>query len=240
MTTYVLVHGAWHTGELLEDVAEAIRAHGHDVHCPTLAGNRIGDAKDVGLDDAIGSIVDYYSEHGLTDTVLMGHSYGGMVITGAYDRLPEGAVRRLVYWSAFVPHDGECLEDMVPPPYRDLFAQLEQADGSVLVPFAIWRDGFINDGDAEMAQAAYDKLNPHPHRTFTDPIALSSNPAEWQVGKSYIHCQEDVALPASLPWHPRLSDKLGLYRYIWMPGSHEVCFTDPKALGEKIVMAGRD
>ena len=240
MTTYVLVHGAWHTGELMEDTAQAIRAQGHDIHCPTLAGNRIGDAKDVGLDDAITSITEYYAEHGLTDTVLVGHSYGGMVISGAFDRLPQGAVRRLVYWSAFVPNDGESLVDMVPPHFRDLFAQLEQEDGSIQLPFPIWREAFINDADAELAQAAYDRLNPHPYRTFTDRIRLSSNPAEWEVGKSYIHCQEDVALPASLPWHPRLSEKLGLYRYVWMPGSHEVNFTAPEALGAKIVLAGRD
>ena len=121
MTTYVLVHGAWHTGELLEETAAAIRAGGNEVHCPTLAGNRPGDPKNTGLEEAVQSLVAFYEEHGLSDTVLMGHSYGGMVISGAYDRLPQGAVKRLVYWSAFVPNDGECLEDLVPPPHVGLF-----------------------------------------------------------------------------------------------------------------------
>lgn len=240
MAIYVLVHGAWHTGDLLEEVAAPIRDAGHEVHCPTMKGNAEGDAKDGGLDDAIGSLVDYITGHGLSDIVLMGHSWGGMVITGAYDRLAPGTVRRLVYWSAFVPNSGESLEDMIPENYKALFAQLAQPDGGLSLPFPVWREGFINDADAALAQAAYDRLNPHPYKCFTDPVSLSSDPATWEVGKSYIHCQEDVALPASLPWHPRLSEKLGLYRYVWMPGSHEVCFTAPHTLAEKIMIAGRD
>ena len=74
MTTYVLVHGAWHTGTEFEPVAEAIRAEGHIVHCPTIAGNRPGESKDVGLDAAIASIVDYLSDNDLSDVVLLGGS----------------------------------------------------------------------------------------------------------------------------------------------------------------------
>jgi pimeloyl-ACP methyl ester carboxylesterase len=126
MATYVLVHGAWHTGELFEDVAAPIRAAGHEVHCPTLAGNRPGDARTLGLDAAIASLVTYLEDNDLTDIVLLGHSYGGMVITGAADRAP-GRIRRLVYWNAFVPNDGECLNDMVPPHYVGLFDAVSAA-----------------------------------------------------------------------------------------------------------------
>ena len=59
-------------------------------------------------------------------------------------------------------------------------------------------------------------------------------------GKSYLHCLDDLALPGSMPWHPRLSEKLGLFRYVSMPGGHEVCFTNPELLGDKIIAAGRD
>jgi pimeloyl-ACP methyl ester carboxylesterase len=240
MATYVLIHGAWHTGELLEDTAAPIRAAGHEVHTPTLAGNRPGDAKDTGLEEAIVSVTDYLDEHRLTDIVLMGHSYGGMVITGVADRMPD-RIRRLVYWNAFVPHDGESLNDMVPPHYVELFDQIsaQLGDGSVVLPFPIWREAFINDADGELAQAAYDKLNPHPYKTFTDKASLKVFP-EIEVGKSYLNCQQDTALPHSYPWHPRVSDKLGLYRLVEMPGSHESCFTNPKLLGEKIMEAGRD
>jgi len=241
MSTYVLVHGAWHTGRELEPTAEAIRAQGHIVHCPTIAGNRPGDSKQVGLEAAIASIVDYLAANDLKDVVLLGHSYGGMVITGTADRAP-GRIRRLVYWNAFVPDDGESLNDLVPPHYVALFDAMSAAstDNTVTLPFAIWREAFINDADLAMAQAAFDVLNPHPYATFTDKIRLSQNPAEMQLPKSYLCCTEDCALPHSLGWHPRLSEKLGLFRFVAIPGSHELCFTDPGALAAGIVRAGRD
>jgi len=241
MSTYVLVHGAWHTGDLMADIAAPIRTAGHDVHTPTIAGNRPGDAKTTSLEEAIQSIVDYCDENRLEDFVMMGHSYGGMVITGAADKL-KNRIRRLVYWNAFVPNDGEALNDMVPPHYVELFDAISKqtGDGSVMLPYPIWRDAFINDADEATAKAAYDALNPHPYATFTDPIALSTNPAAMEMGKSYLNCTEDTALPHSLPWHPRLSDKLGLYRLVQTPGSHELCFSNPALLGEKIMEAGRD
>lgn len=240
MATYVLVHGAWHSGDLLDATAAPIRAAGHEVHTPTLAGNRPDDAKTSGLNDAIDSLLQYFDQYKIDDAILMGHSYGGMVITGAADRLAPGRIRRLVYWSAFVPESGESLNDLVPPHYKMLFDQIAQEDGSVMLPYSIWREAFINDADADLAQATYAKLNAHPNATFNDRITLNTNPSAMQIGKSYLHCTSDVALPASLPWHPRLSEKLGLFRYVRMPGSHEVCFTNPQLLGEKIMEAGRD
>jgi len=160
MTTYVLVHGAWHTGAELEPTAAPIRAAGHEVHTPTIAGNRPGDAKTVGLAEAIKSIVDYLTQKNLKDVILLGHSYGGMVITGVADQVPE-RIRRLVYWNAFVPNNGESLNDMVPPPFVALFDAIaaQRGDSSVVLPFPIWRDAFINDADLATAQKAYDILN---------------------------------------------------------------------------------
>ena len=239
MVTYVIVHGGWHTGELFEETAAVIRQAGFDVLLPTLAGNAPGDPKDVGLEEAIRSVIDCVEAAGLNEFILVGHSYGGMVITGVADRLPE-PIRRLVYWNAFVPNDGESLNDMVPAHYVEMFDGLVAADGSITMPFPIWREAFINDGSAELAAAAYAKLNPHPYRTFTDKISLKTNPAEMPIPKSYINCTEDIALPQSLGWHPRLSEKLGLFRLVQAPGSHELCFTNPALLAQKIMEAGRD
>ncbi|MEZ5714647.1 MAG: alpha/beta fold hydrolase [Paracoccaceae bacterium] len=241
MSTFVLVHGAWHTGELFEPVADLIRAAGHEVHCPTVAGNAPGDSRRTGLDAAIGSIVAYLEQNDLTDVILLGHSYGGMVITGVADRVPA-RLRRLIYWNAFVPNTGESLNDMVPPHYVALFDSVAAASGDngVMLPPPIWREAFFNDGSADQAQAAFDKLSPHPYATFTDKIALSKNPAEMEIAKSFINCTEDTALPQSLGWHPRLSEKLGLFRLVQMSGGHEVCFTDPAGLAASILAAGRD
>ncbi len=239
MSTYVIVHGGWHTGEEFVATAAPLRAAGHVVHLPTLAGNRPGDPKSVGLEDAICSLLDYIDEHALDDFVLVGHSYGGMLITAAGDRRAE-RIRRLVYWNAFVPNHGEALNDMVPPHYVELFDSLVGDDGGVLLPYPIWREAFINDADAELAARAYRQLNPHPTKTFSDPISLSRNPAEFEIPKSYINGTEDTALPHSLGWHPRLSEKLGLFRLVQIPGSHELCFSDPARLAGAIELAGRD
>lgn len=239
--TYVLVHGAWHTGELMEPVAEHIRKQGHTVHCPTLAGNRPGDDRGrVGLTEAAQSLVDFLVQRDLKEVRLMGHSYGGMVISKAVDLVPE-RILRLVYWNAFVPLNGQCLNDLVPPYYVAMFDGIAaQNGGAVMLPYPIWREAFINDADAALAERSYALLNPHPNRTFTEPITLRAELATLAVGKSYINCQQDTALPHSLPWHPRLSERLGLFRLVECEGSHELCFTNPARLAAKIIEAGRD
>ena len=239
MSIYVLIHGAWHTGDELEEVAEPIRAAGHEVHTPTLAGNRPGDPKTTTLKEAIQSAIDFISENELSDIILLGHSYGGMVISGVADQMPD-RIRRLIYWNAFVPANGESIDDLSPPHYVALFDDITADDGSVMLPFPIWREAFINDADLATAEATYARLNPHPIRTIKDKIELSHNLAELQIGKSYLNAQQDIAMPHSLPWHPRMSENLGLFRLVEMQGSHEVCFSNPKLLAEKIMEAGRD
>jgi pimeloyl-ACP methyl ester carboxylesterase len=241
MATYVLVHGAWHTGREYEPVAATIKAAGHNVFTPTVKGNRPGDPRTVGLADAIQSIIAFLAENDLNDVVLVGHSYGGMIITGAADTA-LARIRRLVYWNAFVPNNGESVSDMLPPEYVALFNAIaaERGDGSVVLPFPIWRKAFINDADLDTARRTYDTLNPHPLKTLTDKIVLSTNPGDMEVAKSYINCTEDTSLPHHYPWHPRLSEKLGLFRLIQVPGSHELCFSNPVRLAQAIMDAGRE
>jgi len=225
----------------MEPVAQHLRAMGHTVHCPTLAGNRPGDDRSrTGLSEAARSLVEYVEQEKLNDVRLVGHSYGGMVISQAASALLP-RLKRLVYWNAFVPLNGQCLNDLVPPHYVALFEGMAAANGNaVMLPYPIWRDAFINDADAALAERSYALLNPHPYRTFTEPASLPAELAALEVGKSYINCRQDTALPHSLPWHPRLSERLGLFRYVECDGSHELCFTDPQLLARKIVEAGRD
>jgi pimeloyl-ACP methyl ester carboxylesterase len=241
MSTYVLIHGAWHTGRELESVAASIEAAGHRTFTPTIKGNRPGDSRATGLGEAIDSIVDYLEARDLRDVVLVGHSYGGMIITGVADRVPA-RTRRLVYWNAFVPNQGESLMDLLPPEYGELFETIaaQRGDGAVVLPFPIWRETFINDADLDTAQRAYHVLNPHPLQTLRDAISLSCNPAQMPVGKSYVNATEDISLPSAYPWHPRLSQKLGLFRLIQTEGSHELCFSNPDRLARALMDAGRD
>jgi pimeloyl-ACP methyl ester carboxylesterase len=238
---YVLVHGAWHTGAEMDAVAGYLRSKGHSVHCPTVAGNNADDDRaKIGLEDAIASIASYIEGNDLRDIRLIGHSYGGMLISGVADRLTD-RIRRLVYVNAFVPLDGQCLNDMVPPHYVGLFDAVAAANkGAVMLPFEIWRDGFINDADFDLAKSSYAKLNLHPYKTFTDKIALKRPLAELPVGKSYVNCRQDISLPHSLPWHPRLSERLGLFRLVECDGSHEMFFSNPARLAQAIDEAARD
>lgn len=239
----VLVHGAWHTGPLLRKTVDILKKNGWAVYAPTIKGNKPGDNREtINLTDAIQSVVDHIVGLDLKDVVLVGHSYGGMVITGVVDRIMS-RIKRLVYWNAFVPLNGQALIDMTPPSYNQLFQQLaDQNNNAVLIPFPIWREVFINYGDTKMADETWNSLNPHPYLTFTENLVFQnfSELSALNIGKSYINGLADVALPASQGWHPRLSERLGLYRYIDHPYDHEVCFTYPDVLARCIDQAARD
>jgi pimeloyl-ACP methyl ester carboxylesterase len=239
--TFVLVHAAWHTGKHFEPIANILRDAGHTVYCPNIRGNRPEDDRSkVSLEDAIASVVEFIEERDLTDIRLVGHSYGGMVISGVADRL-EKRLRRIVYLNAFVPLPGQSLNDMVPQHLVAVFDAIAEANnGAVMLPFEVWRENFINDADIDLARSTYDDLNPQPNRTFVDKISLQRPLSDLSIGKSYINCQQDISLPHSYPWHPRLSERLGLFRLVEMPGSHETIFSNPTGLAQAIWEAARD
>jgi len=238
----VSVHGAWAGGWQFKKVATLLEARGYLVYRPSLSG--LGEhfntsSPDIGLATHIDDIVNFILFENLHDVILLGHSYGGMIITAVADRL-AARVRRLVYWNAFVPHDGQAVIDLVPNHYAAMFKNLIADDGSVTLPFPIWREAFINDAPLALAEHAYRQLNPHPYASLAEPVRLSRTPAALPMAKSFLNCSEDTALPHSLGWHPRLSEKLGLFRLVQCAGSHELCFTNPTLLGQKIMEAGRD
>ncbi len=241
--TIVLVHGAWHTGPLLEKTANYLRCDGWAVYTPTIRGNKPGDNRaNINLTQAVQSIVDYIVELDLKNVILVGHSYGGMVITGVVDKILD-RIKRLVYWNAFVPFNGQSLTDMTPESYNILFEILaKENDNAVFLPFPIWREAFINYGDLELATKSYNELNPHPYLTFTEKLVFKNfdQLATLNIGKSYINGIADIALPQTLGWNPRLSERLGLFRYIDHKYDHEVCFSEPKVLAQCIIEAGRD
>ena len=131
-TTYVLVHGAWHGSWCWKRIRNKLRDAGHQVFTPTLTGlgerSHLASAT-VDLSTHIADVVNVLRWEELSDVVLCGHSYGGFVITGAADRLPE-RVRSLVYLDAFVPEDGECVLDNLPPELAQQIRTLAQTDGS--------------------------------------------------------------------------------------------------------------
>ena len=111
MATFVLVHGAWHGGWCYRDTAKLLRDAGHTVFTPTHTG--VGErshqsAENITLETHIRDVCGCIESEELNDVILCGHSYGGMVITGVADRMPE-RIRSLVYLDAFVPENGESL-----------------------------------------------------------------------------------------------------------------------------------
>src|SRR5215203_1442441 len=108
MATFVLVPGAWHGGWWFDPLARRLRRHGHEAYPLTLTG--VGDRNYLLTDsvnlDNIQDLANVLEAERIEDAVLVGHSYGGMVITGVADRVPE-RVDALVYVDAFVPRDGD-------------------------------------------------------------------------------------------------------------------------------------
>jgi len=116
LTTFVLADGAWHGGWCWRRVASLLRAAGHGVYTPTLTG--LGErahlvGRHVDLDTHIADVRGVLQCEELSNVVLCGHSYGGMVISGVAESAPN-ALRSLVYLDAFVPADGQCLLDFIP------------------------------------------------------------------------------------------------------------------------------
>lgn len=241
MSTFVLVHGAWHYGEMWGPVRAHLEKAGHTVHTPTAGGLGENESGDVGLDECWRPIADYIVAHEVHDFVLIGHSWGGYLISRIAAELPE-RVRRVVFFDAFVPAHGRALVDEIPPMLVEALksSAAERGDNTVVLPFPVWRDMFINDGDLELAKDTYQRLRPQPWRAFTDPADTSS----WNritAPFSYLNSYEDNDITQG-EWgrHPRLSNRLGLFRLVGMPGSHEVLLTDPELTAQKFVEAGRD
>jgi pimeloyl-ACP methyl ester carboxylesterase len=116
MANFVLVHGAWHGGWCYRDTASALRKAGHRVQTPTHTG--LGQrthlaAESVTLETHIRDIVGCIEAEELDDVILVGHSYGGMVITGVADRMPA-RIKALVYLDAFVPQHEDSLMSLLP------------------------------------------------------------------------------------------------------------------------------
>lgn len=242
MLNFVLIHGSWHTGEHWGPVINHVQSKGHAAVAPTVLGHGKGVEKRVNHLQQVKDLVQQIERQNIRDFIAVGHSYGGTVIARLAEEIPD-RIRRLVFWNAFLPERGHSLNDEVPPHYRALFEQLATAssDRSVMLPYPIWREAFINDADEPLAKSSYESLSPEPYQPFVDKLDLARF-YETKIPKSYLNCTEDTALPqgADWAWHPRMSQRLGLFRLVQMPGSHEVIFTNPVGLADKLIEAGRD
>jgi len=203
MATFVLVQPAWFGGWVWRKVSDRLRAQGHEVHCPTLTG--LGErlhlaGPEVGLRAHIDDVVALIEVEGLTDVILVGSSSGGTVITGVADRVQD-RLATAVYLDAFLPADGQCTFDLLPPERRAVLEGLVDAegDGWVVPRFGpppwpvIVRDVWqIAEADA---QWVLPRLCGTPVRHFVEPVKLLSGPAVGDFARIYVRCLRNPSPP---------------------------------------------
>ena len=241
---FLLIHGAWHDGSCWDKVIAELEKAGHRAWAPTLRGNGPGVDK-TGMTHAntVQSVVDFVIEHDLKDLVVVGHSYGGSIIQKLAEHIPQ-RIKRLVFQNAFVLLDGQSMLDENPPHYVPLMEKLvsESNDDSFTLPFEICREAFFNSVDLETARNLWKEcFSPQPIQPFRDKLDLKKF-YSLEIPKSYLNCTEDIALPPGPEhgWHPRMSNRLGLYRLVQMPGDHEAIVTNHEIMAQKLLEAGRD
>ena len=172
MATFVLVHGAWHGGWCWQKVIPFLEAAGHAAYTPTLTGlaERASElSPDVGLDTHIQDVVGLLEEKNLHGVILVGHSYGGMIITGVVDQVPE-RIAHLVYLDTFVPRDGESMVDISRIVIWILRKQT-RPDGWRVDPRGTF--GVTTEPDRSWVLS---KVTPQPLKTLVQPLHLK-NPA---------------------------------------------------------------
>jgi pimeloyl-ACP methyl ester carboxylesterase len=237
--TFVLIHGSWHGGWAWDAVIRQLSEKGHRAHAPTLAGHGPGVArKGITHNDCVDSVVSYIDQQGLKDVVLVGHSFGGTIVQRVAEELPS-RIARVVFLDALVLGEDQCVFDNLPPEYVAAFHALAAAspDNTMLIPWEIWRDSFMQDAPESVARSFWERLSPEPNQVNLDSLDLKRF-RSLAIPRSFIHCHHDKALPPG-SFHPLMSSRLGSFQLLEMDGSHEVMFTRPAELAEKIVEASR-
>jgi pimeloyl-ACP methyl ester carboxylesterase len=230
MSTFVLVHGAWHGGWCWDRVAPLLRGAGHEVHAPTLTG--LSERAHlltplVGLETHVEDVVRLIDVLDLRDVVLVGHSYAGQVVTAVADRRPAAVARR-VCLDAFVGSDGEAARDLLPESVEHHWAEsaAEQGFGWLVPVRKLSVLGVTEQADVDWLLP---KLTPHPWKTYTDPLRLTG--AVDEVSAAFVECvswmrvfraQADRARERGWPVHE-------------LDTGHEAMVTAPKALADVLL-----
>jgi pimeloyl-ACP methyl ester carboxylesterase len=229
--TFVLVHGAWHGGWCWRRVADRLTARGHKVFTPTMTGlgerSHLLDAK-IGLATHITDIVNVIKWEGLTDIVLLGHSYAGLVITGVAEQV-QPTISSIVFLDAFVPENGQSVAE-INPNIRSRVAEAIQKSEFVLRPTPAARFG-VNENDRAWVDAM---CTPQPLPTFTDKAIVTG--ARDRIGKkTYIRAK---GLPSgAFDGYQAQFAKLAGWRVYELPCGHDAMVDLPAELTDLLLTA---
>ncbi|MFD4250231.1 alpha/beta fold hydrolase [Amycolatopsis thermoflava] len=237
MTTYLLVHGAWHTGECWTRVTPLLEAAGHRVLAPTLTG--YGDTvhlagPEVGLDTHVADVTGLIREEDLTDVVLVGHSYAGLVISSVANELPD-RIARLVYLDAMVPEDGESAADVLPVTQGLIDLALASESGWRVPPMPELPPpaGLFGVTDPDDVAWLRTMLSDQPVRCLQQPVRLD-NPATRAIPRTHIHC---TVKPEGFSRRPVPAvQPNGTPAEVWeLPTGHDCMITMPVELSELLL-----
>ncbi|HEX6553919.1 MAG TPA: alpha/beta hydrolase family protein [Ktedonobacteraceae bacterium] len=237
MATFVLVHGAWHGGWCWQKVIPFLEVAGHEVYAPTLTGlaERSSElSPDIGLDTHIQDVVGLLQEKHLHGVILVGHSYGGMVITGVVDAVAE-RIAHLVYLDTFVPHDGESMVDVSPLVIRLLLRKQTQAHGAGWSVDSQGTYGMTTEPDRSWVLRS---VTPQPLKTLEQPLHLKNPAIVSATPRTHIECTSGgfffslmrcLLAPRALPpkeagWHLRQ-----------LPTGHDAMITMPRELADLLL-----
>ena len=238
MATYVLVHGGAHGGWCYGKVAPLLRQASHDVYTPTMTG--LGERShlftaDVDLDLHIRDIVAVLHYEDLHDVILVGHSYGGMVITGVADRAAD-RIGCLVFLDAANPVNGQSLVDVSGPVIESTrpFGKLIDGVELVLLPDSeqTYEPGTLYgvtdpDDGAWMAE----RLTGHPWKCFEQKLELTNEAALWAIPEYHIVCTSTLKTR-----DPELMEKARAEGRLWaIDTGHDLMITEPEAVADALL-----
>jgi pimeloyl-ACP methyl ester carboxylesterase len=234
MATYVLVHGGGHGGWCYQRVARLLRAQDHEVYAPTMTG--LGERAhllnaEVDLRRHIEDIAAVLEFEDLHEVILVGHSYGGMVITGTADRVAD-RIGRLVYLDAANPLNGQSLADVAGPVINAVRPFGETIDGMELVLLPAPDAGLlygVTDAD-DLAWMA-ERLTAHPWKCFEQPLHLTNEAAVWAIPQYHIVCTSTLATRDT-----GLMAKARAERRLWdIDTGHDLMITEPEKVARALL-----
>lgn len=231
MASFVLVHGAWHGAWCWRRVAALLASDGHDVFTPTLTGlaersHLLSPA--INLDTHILDVVNEMKYRELNNVVLVGHSYGGMVVSGVAEKM-ENAISSLVMLDAFMPENGQSLVDIQPPAAREPILAADRQGATTLPPRPA--EFFkVNEKDRAWVDA---QCTPQPIQCFLQKLALTG--ARERIGKkTYIRA---TAYPSPYFDAGLASARAKNWRIHEVACGHDVMLDMPERLTEILLEA---